>query len=568
MRNTHQIIESQFPEYIRSDERYSKFIEFIVEYYKTIPNISVISERDIDSTVFINQFINEQAANFKELLGLSPKKQRLIVSKLIDLYKSKGSTESYKTLFNILFNIDIEVALPSEQIFKTSAAKWNRNVSIRFKILTGLLNSFENIIAKIKTDNDSINIDILKIVKVDNTTDTFEAFLALDYKLTLPNGGKLIADNFTGELVQGISTKSIKRAGARFNIGDVFDIRSPSGSGAKIKVTKLNKASGIKTLEIVLFGAGYVSSFISEIQPLIDNEIIPKNNLSIQLDSSPAINSFSENSIGEITDNLVISKYDYSTNANYFADNTYVGNILSETANQTSSVIEKSNSSALIQFDLGYVFEYPGYYSTNIGFTSDASYLQDGNYYQQFSYVIKSEKQYSEYSEPLKNLIHPAGLKSFGDYTINPKIDILISIINRLNKLEFILGDTVATSDKESKILMKSVNDTIKTVESVLMSISKPISDNITTADILSKISTKNITDTLATLDAIFIETTKRTEDFVSLFETIQKNLTKALDDSVISSDSGCIVLGEQYVGIEEGEYWEAGYLENETPID
>ena len=210
IRNTHALVESQFPEYIRGDERYSKFLEFLVEYYKTIPNISVTEQRDIDETSFIDKFISEQAANFKELSSLSPSKQRLIVTKLGELYRAKGSVESYKALFNILYDIDIEVIIPAERIFKPSAAKWNRDVSVRFKLDTGLLSSFENVTGNIITKDDNVEVYIIKISKVDNAPGIFEAFLSLDYKLRLPNGGRLVTSSFTANLVKSINSKFVK----------------------------------------------------------------------------------------------------------------------------------------------------------------------------------------------------------------------------------------------------------------------------------------------------------------------------------------------------------------------
>jgi hypothetical protein len=54
-----------------------------------------------------------------------------------------------------------------------------------------------------------------------------------------------------------------------------------------------------------------------------------------------------------------------------------------------------------------------GYYKTTSGFLSSNKYLYDGEYYQDFSYEIKSPITISRYSDMLKNILHVTGTKSF-----------------------------------------------------------------------------------------------------------------------------------------------------------
>jgi hypothetical protein len=58
---------------------------------------------------------------------------------------------------------------------------------------------------------------------------------------------------------------------------------------------------------------------------------------------------------------------------------------------------------------------YEGKFSNRDGFLSDKNKLQDNFYYQDFSYVIKSEVSNNFYEEIIKDLIHPAGFKMFGE---------------------------------------------------------------------------------------------------------------------------------------------------------
>ena len=61
-------------------------------------------------------------------------------------------------------------------------------------------------------------------------------------------------------------------------------------------------------------------------------------------------------------------------------------------------------------------FTYPGRWLNDDGHISSYNFLQDRDYYQNFSYVIKAKESIEKYRQALKDLIHPAGMKVFGEY--------------------------------------------------------------------------------------------------------------------------------------------------------
>jgi hypothetical protein len=61
-------------------------------------------------------------------------------------------------------------------------------------------------------------------------------------------------------------------------------------------------------------------------------------------------------------------------------------------------------------------FTYPGRYLNDDGHLSGYNFLEDRDYYQDFSYVVKAKQSIEKYRKALKDLIHPAGLKLFGEY--------------------------------------------------------------------------------------------------------------------------------------------------------
>jgi len=59
-----------------------------------------------------------------------------------------------------------------------------------------------------------------------------------------------------------------------------------------------------------------------------------------------------------------------------------------------------------------------GLFTTVNGFLSDKKFLQDSYYYQQFSYVLRTGKNVSDWKNAFTRLVHPAGFKFFGEILI------------------------------------------------------------------------------------------------------------------------------------------------------
>jgi hypothetical protein len=69
--------------------------------------------------------------------------------------------------------------------------------------------------------------------------------------------------------------------------------------------------------------------------------------------------------------------------------------------------------------EIGTLCVYDGYFLNNDGKSSSNKVLQDNYYYQNFSYVLKSEISFNKYKEFVKRLVHPAGFIFFGQTSIS-----------------------------------------------------------------------------------------------------------------------------------------------------
>ena len=54
--------------------------------------------------------------------------------------------------------------------------------------------------------------------------------------------------------------------------------------------------------------------------------------------------------------------------------------------------------------------------------------MQDNDYYQDFSYVVKSSVPVQSYREVLKKLVHPVGLKLFAEFSYDSNVDLVVEM--------------------------------------------------------------------------------------------------------------------------------------------
>jgi hypothetical protein len=147
-------VAQQFPEFYQ--QQGSEFILFVQAYYEWLNQTGQIINQgrnlpnyvDIDLTAdeylshFKNAYMNDLPA---EIVG----NQRLFQKHILELYRSKGSVAGLKLLFRLLYNEDVDLYIPSYDIFKGSDGEWKRPMYVEVtpstdisdyqgKIITGI----------------------------------------------------------------------------------------------------------------------------------------------------------------------------------------------------------------------------------------------------------------------------------------------------------------------------------------------------------------------------------------------------------------------------------------------
>jgi len=118
------------------------------------------------------------------------------------------------------------------------------------------------------------------------------------------------------------------------------------------------------------------------------------------------------------------------------------------TSTPTATLDDVGSGDAQFKVKIGAISKDDGRYIKENGFLSDSKKIIDSDYYQDFSYSIKNEKQLNEYSELINKLLHPSGLKLFGEFTPEPK------------NLNLSFDDFILFEDGDS-VLMENSNNNV-----------------------------------------------------------------------------------------------------------
>ena len=128
------LINRQVPEFVRDE--YPTFIRFLEAYYEFLENKQTGKNNDLNvkskdlrylSNVdySIGQFEDSFFNTFADLLPKDVQVDKaFLIKQLLPFYLAKGNEKSFKLLFRLLFNEEVEIIQPKSNILRASDGKW------------------------------------------------------------------------------------------------------------------------------------------------------------------------------------------------------------------------------------------------------------------------------------------------------------------------------------------------------------------------------------------------------------------------------------------------------------
>ena len=84
------------------------------------------------------------------------------------------------------------------------------------------------------------------------------------------------------------------------------------------------------------------------------------------------------------------------------------------------------DGSATLTGNVGVYAEYAGYFNGENGLLSGTNKMQDNFYYQDFSYVVKTNTDVVTYRDKILELVHPAGMALFGEILLAANVSVTL----------------------------------------------------------------------------------------------------------------------------------------------
>lgn len=137
---TSSIVAQQLPDFVRGD--YPQFVLFLQKYYEWMEltgnashesqQLKVIQDVDLAPDYYIDLIKKEFLPYFPESTFLDSRKFIKLVNQF---YGAKGTPDSVKFLFRALFNEDIEITFPKDDVLRASDGKWVLPLALRIDTL-------------------------------------------------------------------------------------------------------------------------------------------------------------------------------------------------------------------------------------------------------------------------------------------------------------------------------------------------------------------------------------------------------------------------------------------------
>jgi hypothetical protein len=365
-------VPDRLPEFVRVD--HPTLVAFLSAYYewlglrrnegKILSPLELENITDIDTTLdqFVSQFKEEYLFNFPESLAVNPNTGNAVDPKRLmksirQFYLAKGTEKSYEFLFQILYDTSVEFYYPKNDILRLSSGRWTQNNYLRISNALGdqiYRAAGNNIVQK-----DSSGKILATARVVDVNVYQIGSFPIAELLISGRNGtfrtGNLGIEFSDGEdQFQEVTVYSVVSSVTIQNGGSDYEL------GDRIYFDAVSGDPGQQA-----------TGTVAEVDSAGGIRKIDIDDFGINYKLPPTIRIDSARGSG-------------------FAGSVTVGSLCQSA----------------------------GYYSNNDGRLSTNKVLQDNHYYQNWSYVLKTEAVVDQYREMVRRLVHPVGTAMFGTVLI------------------------------------------------------------------------------------------------------------------------------------------------------
>lgn len=256
-----EFYQEEFPTFQKFIDYYYQFLASSKEGYKSISSI-----KDIDEIgrKYLEAFYRTYANKMPVFpyIGIAD-----FIRNAKKFYTSRGSEDSFRFLFRVMFGEEIDFKYPRENMFIPSSGKWTQKMSIYVKITKGVVSS--TLVGKKLLVRGFSGNTVALLVKgfVDLGNDVFEIELEKFIGQTITQGSRVFGDQdpltlqyrVEGEITTSLNEYLVVDPGEGFLVGQIFSASTSSGD-ISFRVTAIDENGGVKRIEFLSFGNEQLTS--------------------------------------------------------------------------------------------------------------------------------------------------------------------------------------------------------------------------------------------------------------------------------------------------------------------
>lgn len=221
-----------------------------------------------------------------------------------------------------------------------------------------------------------------------------------------------------------------------------------NGNGIVLNVTAYNSGKGYLEGEVVNC---YLFNSLNE--PFINNGGTGYSNGDVLIVSGGGASSQAEGYVitdnsGVITNITMLASGSGYTSVPYVSVKSTTGSgaiLIGSVSGGDSYNMYSSVRGKVIKNGIGVA---PGYWSTTRSFLNSDKYIQDSNFYQDFSYQIRTAVILDKYKSIMNETFHVAGSELFGEfYLINDEVSNPLAILQDIGSVNITADSTAITTD-------------------------------------------------------------------------------------------------------------------------
>lgn len=381
-------------------EAYYRFCEETGQYYKESRLLADSIDISTADEKYLKSFKSEMMRLFPDDIHTN---LRFFLQFTHAFYNSKGSLDSFKFLFKVLYDSDdVDITYPSEYILKTSDGEWSSRFLMKIENFfdlnsDGELDTSESIIGKSITGLTSkASAFISDIVSYDANMielhlELLDGEFQLDEIVKISSLDPANPLKLSARVIPSLSSYKIIDGGSGYIANKKINIKSPGdGYYFSAKIGSVDPLTG-KILSIEILDSGY--NYLYDMPELNLDDILMFNTDEYLQDVPYYANQ--------------------NNNPSYYQECEC--SILSPVVRYTSvfRAHAQKRKVATIELINQAVYKESGQYNNARSFLSDDWKLHDGYFYQEYSYVINTNIDFAKFKKPITDLVHPAGTKMF-----------------------------------------------------------------------------------------------------------------------------------------------------------